>query len=243
MTAIALGAPATRPLPALQLPSEDIHPSTKPLQILTPTAPTRSEPTISARVPRRSGDGLVLTGTETRLGVRFAWLLDARATPLGPSATSAVLGDLQEMLRTQLVGAPVSETMQAAHQHLMRTTTSRAIPFSAALVREVSGVLEVAVLGTATVKLHETSGRTRTVTCRRPHRRKLETIGISVDVTTDPANGRPAELEVHRAPRPPRHPIPVLGAAERTTGRAGYGVAASHLRESVHIRAGRILHR
>ena len=145
---------------------------------------------------------------------------------------------VQEMLRTQLVGAPVSETMQAAHQHLMRTTTSRAIPFSAALVREVSGVLEVAVLGTATVKLHETSGRTRTVTCRRPHRRKLETIGISVDVTTDPNSGRPTEVEVHRAPRTPRHPIPVLGVGERSPVLPGYGVAASHLLEAVQLRAG-----
>ena len=239
MTAHALRAPATRPLPALQLPTENSHPTTKPLRILTPTTASRAAPPIAARLPRRNPDGLVLTGTEDRLGVRYAWLLDARATPLGPSTTASVLDDLQELLRSRLTGTTVLEAMTAAHQHLQRSPSARAIPFSAAVVREQTGVLEAAVLGTATVRLHETSGRTRRVTCTRRHRHTLETIGVRVDVTTDPNSGRPTEVEVHRAPRTPRHPIPVLGVGERSPGLPGYGVAASHLLESVQLRAGR----
>lgn len=230
-------APWTRPLPA---PSQlQSNPHTLPMPVVTTAQAEAATPRILTRLPRKYPEGLVLTGHAGRPGARFAWLLDATGTQLGPSATGSVLADLQEMLRGQLATLDALEAMLAAHRYLAAGTTSRAIPVSAGLLREKNGVVEVAVMGAVSARMAGAGAPSRTVVCPRPRRSVLETVGVRVDVTTDELTGRPAEVEVGRTDRSPRAQVPVLGGTMPEMGRPGYGVAAAHLLESVELRAGR----
>lgn len=230
-------APWTRPLPA---PSqEQSNPHTLPMPVIAAAKVELPAPVVLTRMPRKYPEGLVLTGHTHRAGVRFAWLLDATDTPLGPTATESVLADLQELLRGQLATLEVLTAMKAAHRYLSAGTTSREIPVSAALLREKSGVVEVAVMGSVSARMIGAGAPSRTVVCPRPRRSVLETVGVRVDITTDAQAGRPAEVEVGRTDRAPRADVPVLGGTVPEMGHPGYGVAAAHLLESVELRAGR----